>query len=133
MRLNASLLVVDDDEDNREMMAECFALEGFVVTTAANGEDALARAATGRPSVVLMDLAMPGPVDGWEATRRIKAHPLLRDTIVIAVTAHAFPAGRQAALHAGCHLVFLKPIDVPAVAAVIERILTERAAPPSLQ
>ena len=123
MATKATLLVVDDNADNREVLAEYLAFEGFAVVTAANGEDALANAEAHRPAIVLMDLAMPGRWDGYEATRRIKTHPLLGNTIVIAVTAHAYPEDQRRALDAGCCSVVVKPVDVPALAGLLERVL----------
>jgi two-component system, cell cycle response regulator DivK len=74
-----------------------------------------------------MDLAMRGLIDGWEATRRIKLDPALQHTVVIAVTAHAFPPERERAMHAGCQAVFTKPYDIAAVAAHVERTLRARS------
>ena len=70
-----SVLVVEDNRDNREMLAQYLAALGFTVTTAANSDEALARAEELRPNVVLMDLALPGTLDGWETTRRARANP----------------------------------------------------------
>ena len=126
MATKATLLVVDDNADNRELMAEIFAIEGFAVVTAASGEDALASAETHRPEIVFMDLAMPGRLDGYEATRRIKAHPLLGATTVIAVTAHAFPITQRLALEAGCYRVIVKPVDISALSSLIEGVLALR-------
>jgi two-component system cell cycle response regulator DivK len=123
---NRSVLVVDDDADNREMLADFLQFAGFEVTTAENGADAVTRAEEVRPAVVLMDLVMPGVLDGWEATRRIKSHPTLNATVVIAVTAHALPADVQKAMHAGCHAVVVKPYDLQALAASVERVIAAR-------
>jgi CheY-like chemotaxis protein len=126
MPVHGSVLVVDDNTDNRELLAEFLVFAGFQVTTAASGADAVTVAQRVHPEVVLMDLAMPGLMDGWEATRRIKGDPSLRDTVVIAVTAHAFPPERERAMHAGCQAVFTKPYDVVAVAAHVERTVRDR-------
>ena len=117
-----SVLVVEDHRDNREMLAEYLAALGFTVMTAANSDEALARAEEFHPDVVLMDLALPGKLDGWETTRRVKAHPLLKHTVVIAVTAHGFPAHQEKAMHAGCQSVVLKPYDLDALVARIEAV-----------
>jgi CheY-like chemotaxis protein len=126
MAAHGSVLVVDDNTDNRELLAEFLAFAGFQVTTAASGAEAVTEAQRVHPEVVLMDLAMPGLMDGWEATRRIKGDPTLRDTVVIAVTAHAFPPERERAMDAGCQAVFTKPYDIAAVAAHVEHTVRDR-------
>ncbi len=107
----ASVLVVDDHEDSRDMLAAFLALAGCAVETAANGAEAISRAERMRPHVVLMDLSLPGGVDGLAATHIIKSHPQLKDVFVIAVTAHAFPADVARAKKVGCHAVVTKPFD----------------------
>src|SRR5438045_6834404 len=101
MRRKPSILVVDDAEDGREMLVEYLAFRGFHVVEAQNGTEAIEVARRVRPHVILMDLSMP-VVDGWEATRQLKADPLTKDIIIIAVTAHAFPREQEAARAAGC-------------------------------
>jgi two-component system, cell cycle response regulator DivK len=117
-----SVLVVEDNRDSREMLAEYLAALGFPVAAAANSDEALARAEEIRPRVVLMDLALPGTLDGWETTRRLKANPMLKHTVVIAVTANGLAAHREKAMHAGCHSVILKPYDLDALVARIEEV-----------
>ena len=116
------MLVVDDSEDNRLVLAEYLGICGFRVTAAANGEDALVQAAAVRPRIVLMDLGMPGAFDGLEATRRLKADPLTKDATVFAVTAHGRERDRVNALDAGCAAVFVKPVDLIGLVAEIERV-----------
>jgi two-component system, cell cycle response regulator DivK len=123
MSHNPSVLVVDDSADNREMLAEYLTFRGFTVVTASDGAEALARAEELRPQVVLMDLGLPGPMDGWEATRRFKLHPVLKHTVVFAVTAHGFPVDQQRAMHAGCQAVFVKPYNLPALAARVQDVV----------
>ncbi len=122
MSLTLSILVVDDSADNREMLADYLTLMGFSVSTASDGAEALALAEELRPHVVLMDLHLPGTMDGWEATRRLKTQPSLRHTVVIAVTAHAFPLDHERAMRAGCRAVVVKPYDLDALAARIQTI-----------
>ncbi len=124
--MTASVLVVDDDQDNREMLAEYLTLVGCTVATASSGVEALVVAEAMRPQVMLMDLALPG-IDGWEATRRVKAHPLLKQTVVIAVTAHSLPKHREEALHAGCDAVVLKPYNLGALAEQVQRAAAQPA------
>jgi two-component system cell cycle response regulator len=101
---------------------------GCDVATATTGVEAIAVAAAIRPQVVLMDLGLPGAVDGWEATRRFKAHPVLNELAVIAVTAHGFPADVRKAMHAGCQAVFIKPYDIAALAQEVQRLAVQQAA-----
>jgi len=119
--MQCSVLVVDDDPDNREVLAEYLRFCGFEVCCACNGSESLSIARTIRPQVVLMDLAMPG-LDGYETTRRMKADPLTRNAVVCAVTALAMPADQQLARDAGCDAVFIKPVDVGLLVAEIERL-----------
>lgn len=124
MPTRGSVLVVDDHSDSREMIAEYLSGVGFTVSTAPDGAEAVTRVEQNPPDVVLMDLRMPGMMDGWEATRRIKA---MKRTVVIAVTAHVFPHEREKALHVGCRAVFTKPVNLSALAAGIEQAMRDRA------
>ena len=118
-----TVLVVDDFPDGLDLVAEYLAFRGFTVLTATNGAEALTVVRERKPQVVLMDLSMPG-VDGWEATRRIKADPATRDVIVIAVTAHALANESRRALDAGCDGFIAKPFDLAALADALPRFLT---------
>ena len=102
------ILVVDDFEDNRMMYAEYLQFNGFRVVEAVNGEEALRRTTELLPAVVVMDLSLP-VMDGWEATRRIKANPATAKIKVIALTGHAEPAHAKKALDAGCDDFVPKP------------------------
>ena len=119
----ACVLVVDDDTDNREMLSEYLSFAGFEVAAASNGLEAVSRAEEMRPHVVLMDIALRGTMDGLETARRIKSNPVLKDAVVIAVTALAFPDARQKALAAGCRAVFVKPFDLVALTERIEQLV----------
>jgi two-component system, cell cycle response regulator DivK len=116
------ILVVDDHTDSREMLVHYLRQNGFIVVVATNSTEALQQAEAERPHVVLMDLALPGVLDGWETTRQLKAHPRTRDVVVLAVTAHSHAAAHEKALFAGCKSVFVKPLDLPALAQEIERL-----------
>ena len=89
---------------------------------AGNGADAIAAARRVRPDIVLMDLSMPG-MDGWEATRQIKADSRTKNIVVIAVTAHAFPREQDAARHAGCDAVIAKPFDLVVLSNALRRVV----------
>ncbi len=130
MPTKGSVLVVDDNTDSREMLEDYLRYSGFDVTTAENGADAVTYAELRTPNVILMDLSMPGLIDGWEATRMIRRRPACRDSHVIAITAHAFPAYHELAMHAGCHAVMVKPVDLDAVSAMIQQFAKWSSAAP---
>lgn len=102
------VLVVDDFEDNRAMYVEYLQYQGMRVCEAVNGEEAVRRTRELLPSVIVMDLSLP-VMDGWEATRRIKADPRTKHVRVIALTGHAEPAHTKKALEAGCDDFVAKP------------------------
>lgn len=102
------ILVVDDFEDNRAMYAEYLALNGFRVAEAVDGEHAVAQATELLPALVVMDLSLPG-IDGWEATRRLKADPRTKHIVVLALTGHAEDSHAERAREAGCDHFVAKP------------------------
>jgi two-component system cell cycle response regulator DivK len=102
------ILVVDDFDDNRLLYVQTIAEAGYAVDEATNGQEALEKIGSTRPAVIIMDLSMP-VVDGWEATRRIKADPRTADIVIIAVTGHATNYGLQQARDAGAEAVLTKP------------------------
>jgi CheY-like chemotaxis protein len=120
------VLIVDDFLDAREMYAEYFASAGFRVAEAANGTEAIQKAFELTPQVILMDLAMPG-MDGWEATRRLKADPRTRHIPVIAVTGHALNGFPESAKEAGCDAFVTKPCLPDALLGEVRRVLKPRA------
>jgi CheY-like chemotaxis protein len=124
MPTKPSILVVDDSADSREMLAEYLRFRGFEISDATDGEQAIAVARDVRPDMILMDLSMPG-IDGWEATRQLKADPLTRHAVIIAVSAHAFPPARQAAKNAGCDAFILKPYDLTVLADTLHEVTTK--------
>lgn len=95
------ILLVEDDEMNRDMLGRRLARKGYDVLEAVDGEQAVALAAEAQPDLVLMDMSLPR-IDGWDATRRIKAAPETREIPVIALTAHAMAGDRDRAIEAGC-------------------------------
>ena len=107
-RLPPLILVVDDFEDNRTMYAEYLAFSGFRVAQAANGQEAIDVANRDIPDVILMDLSLP-IMDGWEATRRLKADPRTKGIPVIALTGHTLAGHSQGAQEAGCDAFLAKP------------------------
>lgn len=119
------VLVVDDYRDAREMYAEYLMACGFRVAEAANGVDALTQAGVMRPDVILMDLSLPG-MDGWEATRRLKANRRTRHIPVVAITGHSGTGASEAARTAGCAAFVLKPALPDQVVAEIRKALGRR-------
>jgi two-component system, cell cycle response regulator DivK len=117
------VLYVEDNDDNVYMLKmRLELLDGFEVMTADDGEKGCAMARSERPDIILMDLEMP-VVDGWEATRRLKADPRTAPTPVIALTAHAMAGDRERASEAGCDDYDTKPIDFPRLLAKIEAMI----------
>ena len=120
------VLYVEDNDDNVYMLKMRLELLGdFEVVTAEDGEKGCAMALSEHPDIILMDLEMPG-VDGWEATRRLKADPQTRDIPIIALSAHALAGSREKALAAGCNEFDTKPIEFDRLVATVRRILANR-------
>lgn len=116
-----TVLLVEDNDMNLDMLSRRLQRRGFDVLTAVDGEEAIRIARERLPHIVLMDMSLP-VLDGWEATRRLKADPATRHIPVIALTAHALPAERDRALEAGCNAFETKPIDFPRLLSVIESL-----------
>lgn len=115
------VLLVEDNEMNRDMLSRRLERKGHEVLLALDGAEAIAMTREHLPAVVLMDMSLP-VLDGWEATRRLKADESTRAIPVIALTAHALPAERDRALEAGCIAFETKPIDFPKLLAVMESV-----------
>ncbi len=121
------VLIVDDFEDNRVMYVEYLQFQGFRVAEAVNGEEAIAQTKKLMPAVVVMDLSLP-VMDGWEATRRIKADAKTKHIVVIALTGHAEPAHAKKARDAGCDDFVAKPcLPENLVAKIREHVAKQRA------
>lgn len=118
------ILLVEDNELNRDMLSRRLQRKGFEVLAAADGQEGLALAELEKPALILMDMSLP-EVDGWEATRRLKAVQATRDIPVIALTAHALVGDRERAYAAGCDDYDTKPVEFPRLLAKIERLLGE--------
>ena len=116
------LLIADDNEQNRDMLSRRLQRRGFDVLIAHDGRAAVEMAVAERPDLILMDMNMPR-IDGWEATRQIKAAPELAAVPVIGLTAHALTGDRERALEAGCEDYHIKPVDFPKLLAQIETLL----------
>jgi two-component system cell cycle response regulator DivK len=118
----AKILLVEDNELNRDMLRRRLERRGFSVTIAVDGAGALAAAKVEVPDLVLMDLRLPD-LDGREVTRRLKSDAATGDVPVIALTAHAMGGDREAALQAGCDDYDTKPVDMARLTAKIEALL----------
>ena len=106
------ILLVEDNEANRDMLSRRLVRKGYVVVMALDGHQAVEMASSERPDLILMDMSLP-ELDGWEATRQIKATAETSMIPVIALTAHAMSGDREKALEAGCDDYDTKPIDLP--------------------
>jgi len=116
------ILVVEDNEDNRDSLSRRLERRGFEVLLATDGRNGVEMAAAEKPDLILMDMNMP-QLDGWEATRQIKAEPDVAAVPVIGLTAHALEGDRERALEAGCADYHAKPVDFPKLMAQIEALL----------
>jgi CheY-like chemotaxis protein len=118
----AKILLVEDNDMNRDMLSRRLTRQGYSVVFAVDGASGVAMATNEAPDLVLMDMSLP-VIDGWEATRRIKADPQTRAIPVIALTAHAMASDEQRAREVGCDDYDTKPIELPRLLAKIERLL----------
>ena len=117
-----TILLVEDNEMNRDMLSRRLERKGYQVVLAVDGQAGVDMAASEAPDLVLMDMSLP-VLDGWEATRRLKAAPATGHIPVIALTAHAMSGDRERALEAGCDDYDTKPIELPRLLGKIEALL----------
>ena len=122
----AKILLVEDNEMNRDMLSRRLERRGFQVVMAVNGAEGIAMATSEQPDLILMDMSLP-VIDGWEASRRLKATAETAAIPIIALTAHAMSGDRQQALDAGCNDYDTKPIEFPRLLAKIEALLNTEA------
>ena len=113
------VLLVEDNEMNRDMLSRRLQRRGYEVSLAVDGQHALEQAVSQRPDVILMDMDLP-VMTGWDATKKLRANPEIRNIPVIALTAHALAADRERAMAAGCDAYQSKPIDFPELICKIE-------------
>jgi len=118
----AKILLVEDNEMNRDMLSRRLERKGHQVVIAVDGQRAIDLAAAEKPDLILMDMSLP-VVDGWEATRRLKADGQTRQIPIIALTAHAMPEDERKAREAGCNDYDTKPIELPRLLEKIEAML----------
>jgi len=120
------ILLVEDNEMNRDMLSRRLQKQGYEVLLALDGEEGVAKAHSDLPALILMDMSLPG-VDGWEATRRLKAAAKTQNIPIIALTAHAMTDDRDKALAAGCDDFDTKPVELPRLLAKIQALLARQA------
>jgi two-component system cell cycle response regulator DivK len=119
----AKILLVEDNELNRDMLSRRLVRNGHTVVVAVDGEQGVAMAISEAPDVVLMDMSLP-VLDGWAATRKLRADPATRAIPVIALTAHAMAGDREKALDAGCNDYDTKPVELPRLLGKIAALLS---------
>ena len=120
----SKILLVEDNEMNRDMLSRRLGRRGYEVVIAVDGEQGIAMAASEAPALILMDMSLPG-VDGWEATRRIKSAPATSAIPVIALTAHAMEGDREKAIAAGVDDFDTKPVELERLLGKIEALLRQ--------
>jgi two-component system cell cycle response regulator DivK len=123
------VLLVEDDEMNRDMLSRRLARKEYEVLVAVDGKEGVEMAGSEAPDLILMDMSLP-VVDGWEATRRLKASPETEAIPIIALTAHAMAGDREKAIEAGCDDYDTKPIELPRLLAKMEALMGEKKATP---
>jgi len=124
----AKILLVEDNEMNRDMLSRRLERRGYQVVIAVDGAEGVRMAEAEAPALILMDMSLP-VLDGWEATRQIKAAPATGGIPIIALTAHAMSGDREKAIEAGCDDFDTKPVDLPRLLAKIDALLGGAAAP----
>ena len=117
------ILLVEDNETNRDMLSRRLIRRGYEVILAVDGESGIALAGSEDPDLILMDMSLP-LLDGWEATRRLKAAPATQHIPIVALTAHAMSSDRDKALEAGCDDYDTKPVELQRLLDKIEALLT---------
>lgn len=121
------ILLVEDNEDNRDMLSRRLTRKGYEVVLAVDGQDGAVKAAAEQPALILMDMSLP-VIDGWEATRRVKADPVTAHIPIIALTAHAMSGDREKAVAAGCDDYDTKPVEFGRLLEKIAALLPEETA-----
>lgn len=119
------ILYVEDNEDNLYMLSNRLTRRGYEVVSARDGQQGIAMAESEAPALILMDLSLP-IIDGWEATRRLKAEALTRNIPVIALSAHAMAGDREKAIAAGCDDYDTKPVELPRLLDKIAALLARQ-------
>ncbi len=119
----AKILLIEDNEMNRDMLTRRLEKRGYQVVVSFDGPSGIAAAQSQKPDLILMDMSLPG-IDGWEASRQLKASPETAPIPIIALTAHAMAEDREKALAVGCNEYETKPVDLTSLLAKIETLLS---------
>jgi CheY-like chemotaxis protein len=127
----SKILLVEDNESSRDMLARRLSRRGYDVIAAADGRTGISLARDRSPDLIVMDLSLP-EIDGWEAARRLKADPVTCEIPIVALTAHAMASDRQRALDSGCDGYHTKPVDFENLVRSLESFLEARHIPASL-
>jgi len=123
----AKILLVEDNEMNRDMLSRRLIRNGYEVSIAIDGQQGVDMALSQLPDLILMDMSLP-VIDGWEATRRVRANDATRGIPVIALTAHAMAGDREKAMEAGCDDYDTKPVEITRLLGKIAALLATKAA-----
>ena len=116
------ILIVEDNEMNRDMLSRRLARQGFEVAMAVDGKQGVEMASSEKPDLILMDMSLP-VMNGWEATEKVKSNPATKNIPVIALTAHAMSEDREKCIAAGCNDFDTKPVDLPRLLEKIKALL----------
>jgi len=120
------ILLVEDNEMNRDMLSRRLVRNGYEIVIAVDGQEGVDKALSEKPNLILMDMSLP-VIDGWEATRRVKADPATRSIPVIALTAHAMAQDKEKAMAAGCDDFDTKPVDIQRLLGKIKALMNGHA------
>jgi len=120
------ILIVDDNEDSRDLVVKALRQSGYVIVQAIDGEEALAKAFSERPDLILMDRSLP-KIDGLEVTRRLRQEEAFKGVPIVAITAHAMRGDREKAFEAGCDDYISKPINVRTLPGQVQSYLEGRS------
>jgi len=124
-----NVLLVEDNEMNRDMLSRRLTKRGYAVAMAIDGQQGIDMAVSEKPDLILLDMSLP-VVDGWEAAKQIKANPLSASVPLIALTAHAMAADRERAMSAGCDDFDTKPVELPRLLGKMEALLKAKGVTP---
>ncbi len=122
--MGMKILIVEDNEMNRDMLSRRLRRKGYDICVAEDGESGVAMATSEKPDLILMDMSLP-VLDGWEATRRIKANPELASIPIVGLSAHAMETDRGKALEAGCDDYDTKPVELERLLEIIHKLTGE--------
>ncbi|MEP4766585.1 MAG: response regulator [Roseibium sp.] len=118
----AKILIVEDNDMNLDMLSRRLQRKGYETVSARDGQAGVEQALSDKPDLILMDMSLP-VIDGWEATRQIKANPDTKAIPVVALTAHAMQSDRDKAMEAGCDEFYTKPVELPGLLEIIKKLL----------